>query len=57
MVELNLENTNSDGILAAMVRARNASGSPALDMVLTLLVVTDEDTVADALEAAVGLSQ
>lgn len=57
MVELNLEDTNSDGILAAMVRARNASGSPALDMVLTLLVVTDEDTVADALEAAVGLSQ
>src|SRR5699024_12149886 len=36
---------------------RSASGSPALDMVLTLLVVTDEDTVADALEAAVGLSQ
>lgn len=57
MVQLDLENTNSANISAALVRARRASGSPALDMVLTLLVVTDEDTVSEALQAAAGLSR
>ncbi len=55
-MQITLEHTNSSQIARAMVRARLASGSPAMDMVLTLIVVCDEDTVAEALQAATTLS-
>ena len=40
-----------------MVKARIAAGSPAMDMVLTLLVVTDDETVGEALQTAAILSR
>lgn len=56
-MQVELAHTNSSEIAAALVRARKASGSPAMDMVLTLIVVCDEDTVAEALKAATTLSK
>jgi len=47
-----LTGTNSAGIAAEFVRARTRAGSPAMGMVLTLVVVIDEDAVDAALEAA-----
>lgn len=52
-----LLNTNSARIAASMVHARRAAGSPAMGMVLTLVVITDEDGVADALKTATALSR
>lgn len=52
-----LEATNSSAVAKAMVSARIAAGSPAMDMVLTMLVVTDDDTVGDALRTAALLSR
>nr|WP_255669918.1 glucose-6-phosphate dehydrogenase assembly protein OpcA [Aeromicrobium wangtongii] len=40
-----------------MVKARSAAGSPAMDMVLTLLVVTDDENVSEALKTATMLSR
>ena len=56
-MQITLDHTNSSAIAREMVRARLASGSPAMDMVLTLIVVCDDDTVADALAAATILSK
>ncbi|AXT84861.1 oxidoreductase [Aeromicrobium sp. A1-2] len=56
-MEIALEKTNSSSIARAMVKARMAAGSPAMDMVLTLLVVTDDDNVAEALKTATILSR
>lgn len=56
-MEISLKHTNSSTIAGEMVRARLASGSPAMDMVLTLIVVCDNDTVKDALKAATTLSK
>ena len=56
-MEIALESTNSSSIARALVKARVAAGSPAMDMVLTLLVVTDDDNVADALRTATTLSR
>lgn len=56
-MRINLEDTKSSAIAKAMVRARIGAGSPAMDMVLTLLVVTDDDTVGDALQTAATLSR
>lgn len=56
-MQINLDDTTSPEIARAMVRARVDSGSPAMDMVLTLLVVTDDDTVGDALRTAATLSR
>jgi len=47
-----LTDTNSAAIAAEFVRARTHAGSPAMGMVLTLIVVIDEDAVDAALEAA-----
>ena len=47
-----LTNTNSAAIAAEFVRARTHAGSPAMGMVLTLIVVIDEDAVDAALDAA-----
>ncbi|HEU4812246.1 MAG TPA: glucose-6-phosphate dehydrogenase assembly protein OpcA [Nocardioides sp.] len=50
MIEL-LE-TNSAGIAAEFVRARTKAGSPAMGMVMTLVIVVDEDVAEDAMQAA-----
>jgi glucose-6-phosphate dehydrogenase assembly protein OpcA len=44
--------TNSAAVAAEFVRARTHAGSPAMGMVMTLVVVIDEDAVDTALEAA-----
>ena len=56
-MEIALEKTNSARIARALVKARVAAGSPAMDMVLTLLVVTDDENVGEALKTATTLSR
>lgn len=56
-MHLTLDDTTSPEIARALVSARVDSGSPAMDMVLTFLVVTDSDTVGDALRTAATLSK
>ncbi|EFQ84110.1 putative opcA protein [Aeromicrobium marinum DSM 15272] len=56
-MEITLEQTDAAEIAKALVRARVAAGSPAMDMVLTLLVVTDEEYVAGALKAATEVAR
>lgn len=56
-MEITLEKTNSSRIARALVKARSAAGSPAMDMVLTLLVVTDDANVSAALHTATTLSR
>ncbi len=56
-MEATLESTTSSDVARAMVKARIAAGSPAMDMVLTLLVVTDNETVGEALRNAAILSR
>ncbi len=50
MIEL-LE-TNSAEIAAELIQARKKAGSPAMGMVMTLIIVVDEDAADDAMEAA-----
>jgi glucose-6-phosphate dehydrogenase assembly protein OpcA len=52
-----LTNTTSSKVNAALVQARRAIGSPAVGMVLTLVIVTDEANHYDALKAAGDASQ
>ena len=47
-----LLDTNSSKIAAEFVRARTKAGSPAMGMVLTLVIVVDEEDAHDALRAA-----
>ncbi len=54
---IELTETNSAGIAAELVRARKKAGSPAMGMVMTLVVVVDEDQAHDAMEAARAASQ
>ena len=49
---IELTETNSSEIAAAFVRARIRAGSPAMGMVMTLIVVVDEDDAPEAMEAA-----
>lgn len=56
-MQIALSDTNAGEIARALVRARHGAGSPAMDMVLTLLVVTDDEKVADAMQAATLLSR
>ena len=49
---IELTDTNSAGIAAEFVRARKKAGSPAMGMVMTLVIVVDEDKAQDAMEAA-----
>jgi glucose-6-phosphate dehydrogenase assembly protein OpcA len=51
-MNIDLTDTTSSQINAALVKARRASGSPAVGMVLTLVIVTDEGNHYDALKAA-----
>jgi glucose-6-phosphate dehydrogenase assembly protein OpcA len=49
---IELTDTNSSQIAAEFVRARIRAGSPAMGMVMTLIIVVDEDHAHDAMEAA-----
>ncbi len=49
---IELQDTNSSAIAAALVEARRRAGSPAMGMVMTLVVVVDEDEVDSALKGA-----
>ena len=49
---MELLDTNSSKIAAEFVRARTKAGSPAMGMVMTLVIVVDEDDAHDALQAA-----
>jgi glucose-6-phosphate dehydrogenase assembly protein OpcA len=47
-----LLDTNSSQIAAEFVRARTRAGSPAMGMVMTLIIVVDEEAASDAMEVA-----
>ena len=49
---IELTDTNSSAIAAEFVRARTRAGSPAMGMVMTLIIVVDEDESEDAMLAA-----
>ena len=49
---ITLSNTQANAVAAAINKERHRMGSPAVGMVLTLLVITDEQHQADALQAA-----
>lgn len=53
----NLTDTTSSQINAALVQTRRAAGFPAVGMVLTLVIVTDEGNHYDALRAASDASK
>lgn len=52
MTTFELENTNSSGIAAEFVRARTRAGSPAMGMVMTLIIVVPDDDAETAMQAA-----
>lgn len=54
---IDLTDTKSSAVNAALVEARHAIGSPALGMVLTMVIVTDESNQYDAMKAAVGAAR
>lgn len=49
---INLRDTNSAKISSALLRARRSAGSPAMGMVLTLIIVCAEHEFEDALQAS-----
>ena len=49
-----LENTDASQIAAALLQARRAAGSPAMGMVLTLVIVVPEEDAEDALGRGTG---
>lgn len=49
---ITLEGTNSSKISSALLRARRSAGSPAMGMVLTLIIVCDEEGYEKALSAS-----
>jgi glucose-6-phosphate dehydrogenase assembly protein OpcA len=49
---IELTDTTSAEIAAEFVRARIRAGSPAMGMVMTLIIVVDEDDASDAMEVA-----
>lgn len=51
-MNIDLTDTTSSQINAALVKARQSIGSPATGMVLTMVIVTDEGNHYDALKAA-----
>ena len=54
---IELIDTNSGAIAAEFVRARRRSGSPAMGMVMTLVIVADEETAEEAMTAARSASR
>ncbi len=51
-MRIDLVDTNANAIAAELLQARRRAGSPAMGMVLTLIVVTDERDADEALAAA-----
>jgi glucose-6-phosphate dehydrogenase assembly protein OpcA len=51
-MKTDLTDTDASKIAAALVRARRAAGSPAMGMVLTLVIVTDEEHSAAVMKVA-----
>jgi glucose-6-phosphate dehydrogenase assembly protein OpcA len=51
-MKVDLTDTDASKIASALVRARRAAGSPAMGMVMTLVVVTDEQGSAATMKAA-----
>ncbi|MCX4909669.1 glucose-6-phosphate dehydrogenase assembly protein OpcA [Streptomyces sp. NBC_00878] len=51
-MKIDLTDTTASKINKAMVRGRRAIGTPAVGMVLTLVIVTDEENAYDALKSA-----
>ncbi|WP_225829236.1 glucose-6-phosphate dehydrogenase assembly protein OpcA [Streptomyces naphthomycinicus] len=51
-MKIDLTGTTAGEINKALVRGRRAIGTPAVGMVLTLVIVTDEENAYDALKAA-----
>jgi glucose-6-phosphate dehydrogenase assembly protein OpcA len=56
-MKIDLTDTTSSKINKALVQGRRAIGSPAVGMVLTLVVVTDEENAYDAMKAASDASR
>lgn len=54
---IELTETNSAGIAAELMRARTRAGSPAMGMVMSLVVVVGEEDSHDAMEAARAASK
>ncbi len=54
---ITLEDTDASQIASALIRARRAAGSPAMGMVMTLVIVVPEDEADEALEAARAASR
>ncbi len=55
-MNIDLTETNASAVASALVRARRSAGSPAMGMVLTLVVVTDEAGRYDAMKTATSVS-
>ncbi|MDI6908242.1 glucose-6-phosphate dehydrogenase assembly protein OpcA [Nocardioides sp.] len=53
---IELTSTNSSGIAAEFLRARTRAGSPAMGMVMTLVIVVNEDQAEGAMQAAQAAS-
>jgi glucose-6-phosphate dehydrogenase assembly protein OpcA len=51
-MNIDLTNTTASKINKALIEGRRAIGTPAVGMVLTLVIVTDEENAYDALKAA-----
>ncbi|MGV9639998.1 glucose-6-phosphate dehydrogenase assembly protein OpcA [Streptomyces sp. NPDC003514] len=51
-MKIDLTDTTASKINKSLVKARRAIGTPAVGMVLTLVIVTDEENAYDALKAA-----
>ncbi|MEU1620757.1 glucose-6-phosphate dehydrogenase assembly protein OpcA [Streptomyces sp. NPDC005722] len=56
-MRIDLTDTTASHINKALVRGRRAIGSPAVGMVLTMVIVTDEENAHDALKAAEQAAQ
>lgn len=54
---IRLEDTSGGAVAAAIAKERHRMGSPATGMVLTLLILTDEEYQADATSAAVAAAR
>ena len=54
---IELVDTNASAIAAEFVRARTRAGSPAMGMVMTLIIVVNEDQSDDAMAAAQAASR
>lgn len=51
-MKIDLTDTTASKVNKALVKGRRAIGTPAVGMVLTLVIVTDEENAYDALKAA-----